>query len=89
MLDYGNAQGAADRLAMDLYQTKGDRYAQDHLLSEISRYESKGIGADLYLNNWNPVRGTWDTIDIVPNDGTPPIPMYTYDWNDPPPWGVR
>lgn len=63
-----------------------DRYAQDELLNEVNDGEIKGIGADLYLGNWDPDRGTWDDIQIVPNDGTPSIPIRSYDEDDTPPW---
>jgi hypothetical protein len=73
---------------MDLYQMKGDRFAQDELLNEISASEVKGIGADLYLGNWDPERGTWDDIRVIPNDGTESIPLEAYDYNDSPPWEI-
>jgi hypothetical protein len=85
-LDSGDAQGAADELAMDLYQMKGDRYAQDELLSEINSDDVKMVGADLRLDNWDPDRGTWDDIEIVPNDGSDSIPVTAYDYDDPPPY---
>jgi hypothetical protein len=82
----GDAQGAADELAADLYQMKGDRYAQDELLSEVDSAETKGIGADIQLNSWDPDRGTWDDIEITPNDGSANIPITAYDYDDPAPW---
>jgi hypothetical protein len=85
-MDSGDAQGAADELASDLYQMKGDRYAQDELLSEVNGDDFKGIGADIQLNYWDPDRGTWDDIEVVPNDGSPSIPVTAYDYDDPPPW---
>lgn len=85
-MDFGDTQGAADQLAMDLYQTRGDRYAQDQLLSEVARRDIKGFGGDLYLQNWNPDRGTWDDIYVVPSDGSNPISIPTYDYDDPEPW---
>jgi hypothetical protein len=42
----------------------------------------KGYGADIMLRDWNPNRGTWDDIEVLPNNGTPPIQVYAYDWND-------
>jgi hypothetical protein len=85
-MDMGDAQGAADQLASDLYAMRGDRYAQDELLGEINRDEIKGIGADLVLRDWDPARGTWDDIQVVPNDGSPGIPITAYDYQDPTPW---
>lgn len=68
---------------------RGDRYAQDELLSEVSQYEAKGIGADLYLGNWDPARGTWDDIEVIPNDGSEAIPLQAYDDGDPAPWELQ
>lgn len=75
----GNAVGAADELSEDLYAMRGDMYAQDQLLSEVSRYDRKGLGADLSLRNWDPARGTWDNIEIVGPGGVIPINTYGYD----------
>jgi hypothetical protein len=85
-MDLGDAQGAADELASDLYSMRGDRYAQDELLGEVNADELKGVGADIQLNGWNPERGTWDDIQIVPGDGSGSIQIPVYDYGDPPPW---
>ena len=85
-LDLGDSQGAADELSMDLYQIKGDRYAQDELLNQIYSADRKGTGADLQLKNWDPDRGTWDDIQVVPDDGSQSIQINAYDYDDSPPW---
>ena len=77
-LDTGNAQGAAVELREDLYALRGDMYAQDQLLDEVNRFENKGMGADLYLGNWDSGRGTWDNIQIY-QPGYDSIPINSYD----------
>ncbi len=86
LMDAGNPQAAADELASDLYAMRGDRYSQDELLSAVNVDDRKGVGADIQLGNWNPDNGTWDNINIVPNDGTPAIPIPVYNFADPSPW---
>lgn len=82
----GNGALAAQELDEDLYNLRGDMYAQDELLSEVNQYERKGIGADIYLGNWNPARGTWDNIQVV-QPGVGNYQIQTYDgWNDP--WNI-
>jgi hypothetical protein len=49
-------------------------YAQDDLLSEVNRLELKGVGADLHLGAWDPMRGTWDNIEVT-QPGAAPIPV--------------
>ncbi len=81
-MDMGNSDAAAINLREDLWNLRGDMYAQDQLLSEVNRYERKGIGADIYLGNWNPLRGTWDNINVVTPTGRA-IPINTYGgWDD-------
>ena len=66
LLDSGQTSFATNELQNEMYWMRGDVYAQDELLSEVNAYDRKGVGADLYLNNWDPYRGTWDNIQIVP-----------------------
>jgi hypothetical protein len=75
LLDSGNATGAAQELNQDMFQMRGDIYAQDQLLNRVNLLETKGVGADLNLGNWNPLRGTWDSITITPdpNDNVTPV----------------
>jgi hypothetical protein len=71
---------AAEVLNQDLWTMKNDVYAQNELLSEINQEQNRQSGAYLYLNNWNPDRGTWDTVDVVtPRDQ----PAITYHLRDP------
>ena len=64
---------------------QGDVYAQDQLLSTINQYDQKGVGADLNLNNWDPIRGTWDSIQITQNYGQPLYPGQPGQVEAPPP----
>ena len=79
ILDSGNAQLAAQQLSNDLFEMRGDMYAQDQLLANTA--EHPGIGAMLELNNWDPARGTWDDVEIQPasNDPEPNIPIQVYN----------
>lgn len=86
LLDSADTQGAADELASDLYALKGDRYAQDDLLSAVYNSEQKSVGADLELNNWNQDNGTWDTVEVWPNNGSANITIPIYNYADPQPW---
>ena len=76
-MDQGNLQGAATELSQDLYAMRGDMYAQDQLLSEVNRFDRKGLGADIYMSNWDPARGTWDNIQLY-EPGIGSIPINTY-----------
>lgn len=76
--------GAAAELSEDLYNLRGDMYAQDQLLSQVNRFDRKGFGADISLGPWDPVRGTWDNVQIVSRNGSIPIRTYSGwddDWN--------
>jgi len=78
----GDAQGAADELAGDLYQMKGDRYAQDELLSEVDSDETKSVGADIQLNSW--IRREEPGMTLKLHQTTLcNIPITAYDYNDP------
>ena len=61
---------------------RGNRNAQDYLLDQVNRNEMKGVGADIMLNQWDANRGTWDDVEILPNNGAPPIQVYVYDYNN-------
>lgn len=63
-------------------------YAQDQLLYKINSNDLKGFGGDLVLDKWNPERGTWDDVRIIDNNGGPDIPIRTFGYDDPPPWGA-
>jgi hypothetical protein len=76
-MDRGNLQGAAMELSEGLYAMRGDMYAQDQLLNSVNRMDRKGMGADLYLGNWDPMRGTWDNIQVY-EQGVGSVPIRTY-----------
>jgi hypothetical protein len=57
---------------------RGDIYAQDDLLNQVNAIERKGVGADLQLGNWDPIRGTWDNIAVV-QPGLAPIGVQTFN----------
>jgi hypothetical protein len=73
---------AADQLNYDLYQLRGDIYAQDSLLSEVSKLAREGNGEQLQLSKWNPDRGTWDDIEITSRDGQPLVQLKTFRPDD-------
>jgi hypothetical protein len=62
-----------------MFQMRGDIYAQNELLNQVNTLENKGVGADLNLGNWNPLRGTWDNITITPDPGDPITPVQSVD----------
>ena len=71
MLDAGQTRAAANALNNDLWAMRGDLYGQNELLQEVAKAQSpSGEGAQLYLGDWDPTRGTWDTIEVV----SPPVP---------------
>ncbi len=90
MIESGQCKEAMYRLNQQLYDLRYDRYAQNQLLREISDNLARNRGGYLNLDKWNPNRGTWDTIEIVPippaapPDQPPPpveapIPVPTYE----------
>lgn len=90
MIEMGDGRRAMERLQDELYDLRYDRYAQNQLLREISE-QLRRDGGYLNLDRWNPNRGTWDTIEIVPPPPAPrppdqpppvvepPIPVPTYE----------
>jgi hypothetical protein len=87
ILNQGDTQGAAQTLNIDLFNMRGDVYAQNELLSEV-RQEQSGQGAYLYLDNWDQSRGTWDTVEVVspePPPGYQAAPSYFVNVYDNPP----
>ncbi len=79
LLDSGNAAAAANELNQDMFEMRGDIYAQDHLLNRVNTLEVKGVGADLNLGPWDPIRGTWDNITITPDPADTITPVQTVD----------
>jgi len=74
----------------DLFQMRGDIYAQDELINETKNQENfqnqvnfNPNSADLFLGNWDPVIGTWDNMEIdaagVPPQQNLGNPVTTYD----------
>lgn len=88
LLNRGDTANAAQYLNVDLFNMRGDVYAQNELLSEI-RQEQSGYGATLFLGNgWDPDRGTWNTVEVVspePPPGYQPAPSYLLHVYDEPP----
>ncbi|HEY9758396.1 MAG TPA: cell envelope integrity protein TolA [Oculatellaceae cyanobacterium] len=88
LLNRGDTVNAAQYLNVDLFNMRGDVYAQNELLSEI-RQEQSGYGATLFLGNgWDPERGTWNTVEVVspePPPGYQPAPSYFLHVYDEPP----
>jgi len=77
-LDAGDTRGAAAELNTDLWAMRGDIYGQNELLHEVQTQQS-GEGAQLYLGQWDPMRGSWDTIEVespAPPPGYQPDPSF-------------
>lgn len=74
-LDAGDTRGAAAELNTDLWAMRGDIYGQNELLHEVQTQQS-GEGAQLYLGQWDPMRGSWDTIEV---ESPAPPPGYQAD----------
>jgi hypothetical protein len=88
LLNTGDAVNATNVLSNDLFQMRGDIYAQDELLSMVKNAEdfqnqvnpNPNGSADLFLGNWDPGIGTWDNKEIDA-PGVPPgqgnsVPTY-------------
>jgi hypothetical protein len=85
LLYNGNANDAANVLNSDLFQMRGDIYAQDALLSQVQTAENSlnqqnfnPDAATLNFGNWDPNIGTWDNKEIDA-PGMAAQPVQTYD----------
>jgi hypothetical protein len=77
-LDAGATVAAANELNADLWAMRGDLYGQNELLTEVHNQQN-GEGAQLYLGQWDPMRGTWDNMEVespAPPPGYQPDPSY-------------
>jgi hypothetical protein len=77
-LNANDTPTAAAELNRDLWAMRGDIYGQNELLQEVQNQVS-GEGAQLYLGQWDPTRGSWDDIRVQAQpapEGYQPPPSY-------------
>ncbi len=70
-LNANDTQTAANELNNDLWAMRGDIYGQNELLQQVQSQTQPGEGAQLYLGQWDPTRGSWDDIRVEAQPAPP------------------